>query len=64
MWTVTRQSGRRRDPIRTLYSGEDEAKARDTYTVQKIKMRQGLVELMRDGERVEAVNAPRLRSRW
>jgi hypothetical protein len=63
-YQVVRHSGRNGAAWRTVYKGDDWARAGDLYEGIKKSLRQGAVRLLCEGEITRSCGAPRLRSRW
>lgn len=64
-WKVQRWSGRQSDELRIVYEGGDAKKARTLFDKIRSALRQGEVRLSYpDGNTVESVHAPNLRTRW
>lgn len=63
---VTRQSGRRLDPVRIIGRARTEEEARGLYSHQRSVLRQGTVALVDTdaSEVIAACCAPNLRTRW
>lgn len=63
-YRVERHGGTRRSQWRTLYEGDDEARARRVYDREAKKMREGRVVLAQDGKVIASEWSPSLRTRW
>jgi len=62
-FAVTRQ-GRQSAPIRFLYVGHDEAKARRVYERERKRMRQGTLDLVDGSGALASTWEPMCRTRW
>jgi hypothetical protein len=63
-YIVRRHGGRVYDDWRQLYVGEDELRATALFDEASSNLRQGTLELIRDGQIMRGVSGPRLRTRW
>lgn len=64
IYEITRHGGYSYNNWRVVFRTEDEEEAKKRFWEERDKMRQGGVRLMKDGQVLLEVTAPRLRTRW